>query len=331
MFETDWTFEKVKKYKENALKKLIYSTDNIREYKRCPHCGCTHFIKYGKYQGIQRYQCKNKECRKTFSNATNSVWKYLKQPPEKWLKYIELMGEKQTLKECSFKLKISMGTAFNWRHKIFEALEGIYSPEKFKNIVRVNSHFIEKCYKGSRNKHYTYEQKMNNKIEKMYGHIPREVCVLIAMGEKKLPLIRTTEPYERVEDNFENNILYIAAKDCYVHLDGDNNLSLIRKVIKYNKKLSNEVKKKYKLKIKFNKIEDNIGKDENMTKFLSHLASWMYRFRGVATKYLNHYYNFYSIMQSEEKFDCIKLFFDMLKYSSYSSVDFIRRLHIENY
>ncbi|MEX0123467.1 transposase, partial [Clostridium butyricum] len=84
MIERDWEFEKIKKYKENALRENIYNKGNVKKYKECPYCGSKSFVKYGKYNGIQRYQCKSEDCNKTFSNTTNSVWKYLKHKPEKW-------------------------------------------------------------------------------------------------------------------------------------------------------------------------------------------------------------------------------------------------------
>ncbi|MGL5479528.1 MAG: IS1/IS1595 family N-terminal zinc-binding domain-containing protein, partial [Clostridium sp.] len=34
----------------------------------CPHCDSKHFIKYGKYRCVQRYQCK--DCLKTFNEGT---------------------------------------------------------------------------------------------------------------------------------------------------------------------------------------------------------------------------------------------------------------------
>ncbi|WP_455798494.1 transposase-like zinc-binding domain-containing protein [Clostridium butyricum] len=69
MIERDWKFEKIKKYKENALRENIYNKENVKKYKECPYCGSKSFIKYGNYNRIQRYKCKNEECKKTFSNT----------------------------------------------------------------------------------------------------------------------------------------------------------------------------------------------------------------------------------------------------------------------
>ncbi|WP_455794955.1 hypothetical protein [Clostridium butyricum] len=55
-------------------------------------------------------------------------------------------------------------------------------PEKFDEVVD-GYYYTEKCYKGSRNKNYTYADKIKNKFDKMYGLVPRSVNVLIAEEE----------------------------------------------------------------------------------------------------------------------------------------------------
>ncbi|ETJ26094.1 hypothetical protein Q604_UNBC17529G0001, partial [human gut metagenome] len=70
-----------------------------------------------------------------------------------------------------------------------------------------------------RNKNYTYADKVKNKFDKMYGLVPRSVSVLIAEESGKMPLIRRTENDETIVNNFNNNVLKIAAKDCYMRTD----------------------------------------------------------------------------------------------------------------
>ena len=67
-----------RKLEENInslLKKEIYKNRN-KNIECCPICGGKKYIKHGSYKGIQRYKCK--ECGKTFSNTTNSLWSYSK-------------------------------------------------------------------------------------------------------------------------------------------------------------------------------------------------------------------------------------------------------------
>ena len=340
MIENDYKYDKIQKLKNNSFKERIYSSDNIKKFEKCPYCQCSHFIKFGKYQGIQRYRCKNEKCKKTFSNTTNSVWKYLKHDPEKWFKFIELMAEGYTLEICSKVLEISIVTAFYWRHKLLHAVENSYKPKNFKKIVNVHSYNIQKCYKGSRNKHYTPEQKLKNKIDKLYMRIPYDVEVLIAQENGDFPLINRTDSNSTFIDNLKENVLNITKRDCYIHKVDDNRNALTKLLIEYNKKLPKDVKRTYGFKVykEFytHEIKDNIVDRVNgifvSLKFrIDYLDSWIHRFRGIATKYINHYYNFYALIDSEKKFDYIKIFFKLLKNGSYISTENLILSHPENY
>jgi len=41
----------------------------------CKHCGCDEVVKYGKFQGIQRYWCKR--CRRKFTGVDSLMEKNL--------------------------------------------------------------------------------------------------------------------------------------------------------------------------------------------------------------------------------------------------------------
>jgi len=100
LIQEDLYLKQLKVYINSLLKKDIYKSRNIY---CCPICGSIKYIKYGSYDEIQRYKCK--ECKKTFSKTTNSLWSYSKKTPDKWIEFIELMMEKKSLRFCAEKLK----------------------------------------------------------------------------------------------------------------------------------------------------------------------------------------------------------------------------------
>ena len=57
-----------------------------------------HVIKFGFYNGIQRYKCKNKECGKTFNSNKNNPFRYSKKFKKMWEKYFEVF-----IQGCIFK------------------------------------------------------------------------------------------------------------------------------------------------------------------------------------------------------------------------------------
>ena len=336
MIKADYQLKEINEYKENVIKQDIYKTENIKMYECCPYCGYSYFIKYGRYKGIQRYQCKNENCRKTFSNTTCSVWKNLKHKPEKWMHFVELMCEELTLKQCSLALNISITTAFNWRHKILHAVENHYKPESFRESVAVSYYYIPRCYKGSRNKNYTKEEKKQNKINRMFGFVPHDVAILIASENDELPYISVKPGVKDLNETFKNEILNKTETGCFVHLYTLFEKMLEEQTMSYNKKLSKEIKRKFGFKIHKNwigqyHIKDSFKVSNTMKSFRGKVNSWMCRFRGVATKYVQHYHNFFSLINSINSFHCMNIFWELLRYGNYISVNQLRNTHVENY
>lgn len=320
MLKTDEGLKKFNKLKKDLLKRYIYRTENIGAYCCCPFCGSVHFIKYGKYDGIQRYMCK--ECKKTFSNTTNSVWKNLKKNPEKWIKFIELSLQGTTLKNCARILGMSITTAFYWRHKILHAIEKAYKIKTLKESAEVYVFMTGKCYKGSRNKHYTAEEKKIKRSNIRY-HFPHGIDVLVVTGNSDdACFVRRTEPNESNKDNFENNVLSIAHKHCYMKFDRTNKYDLRECIRKFNSKIPKKIREKYKTDFHIN---------IQCRSFVSCLNSWKKSFRGIATKYINHYYNFFTLIFNEIELDSLNLFSEILRNGLYISVRNLKSLHTENY
>ena len=332
MFDFDYRLKKLKEYKNNLKKHNLYSSKNIKRYECCPYCGKNQFIKHGKYNGIQRYRCKNVKCRKTFSNTTNSVWKYLKHEPEKWVEFIEYMAEGYPLRLCSRILNISLATAFYWRHKLLHAVENDIKPKEFVEMVNIKWIELSKCYKGSRNKHYTKKQNYENKIARLFCQVPYDVRILIASEKGAAPLIRTTQQNETFEENIENNVLSIVRDNCFVHQYYARLSGGCKPVIEHNKKLPREIKKKYCFKLHYNGMIDKIPREQEYNPiYFAKLFTWIHQFRGIATKYVDHYFNFYSLLYVQEHFDYFKVFFRLLKNCLYTSIENLKELHVENY
>ena len=76
----------------NSQVEQIY--EDVKEFrfskgKVCPHCSSKLISKNGKYNGKQRYICK--DCKRTFTDFTNSAVYRSKKSLDKWLKYANLL------------------------------------------------------------------------------------------------------------------------------------------------------------------------------------------------------------------------------------------------
>lgn len=74
--EKERVFQWVKRYVEPSSSVGGRLINEMRETRfnegfECPHCASEHVVRFGKYNGRQRYRCKC--CNKTFTDTTNTV------------------------------------------------------------------------------------------------------------------------------------------------------------------------------------------------------------------------------------------------------------------
>ena len=120
--------EQLKKLSAEELKNLlneVHKTQtSVKRFENgviCPICGKKHIQKFGNSSGIQRYRCK--DCGKTFTEYTKTVFFSTKKDYDTWFMYIDLMMTGLPLAKIAPKCGISVLTAFRWRHKVLNAIK----------------------------------------------------------------------------------------------------------------------------------------------------------------------------------------------------------------
>ena len=134
----------------------------------CPHCGSNKICKNDFTGKAQKFRCnnchKNKKngkalgkypqfkcnnCNKNYSIKTNTIFYHSKKNIELWQEYIELFAEGLSLRKIVEKLdnKISLPTAFYWRHKILKVLTKKDDNNKLGGIVEADETFFEESQK----------------------------------------------------------------------------------------------------------------------------------------------------------------------------------------
>jgi len=88
----------------------------------CPHCASIKVVRFGSYRSRQRYLCKS--CKKTFTDLSSTALHYIHNK-EKFFNAAKLMLNGHTLSQTAQIVKVSIPTAFNWRHKILENLHNL--------------------------------------------------------------------------------------------------------------------------------------------------------------------------------------------------------------
>jgi transposase-like protein len=86
----------------------------------CPHCSSDHIVRFGTYNGFQRYRCKS--CFKTFTDTTNTIL-YRTRRKNEWITFVECMFKGYSLRKSSEIVGVTWVTLFYWRHKLLSALK----------------------------------------------------------------------------------------------------------------------------------------------------------------------------------------------------------------
>ena len=105
-----------KKYYNNV------EENKIKEGKQCPYCKGEKIIKFGFFNGHQRFRCKNELCKKTFTASINNPFRYSKKFRKNYEKYFEFFIQGLPLRICAAKTGITLVTAFFWRHRFLHDL-----------------------------------------------------------------------------------------------------------------------------------------------------------------------------------------------------------------
>ncbi len=259
--------QKKKKVKRNPFPKEIVNLP----IKECPHCGSSHFVKFGKYVNVSRYRCKI--CRRTFIPTSGSSIHYINKK-EKFLQLFDMFnsGEVLTIKNISKKFGISILTAFDWRHKIFLALQLVRQDYESVTIAnKVSFNFNEKGRKSGTAIRKRILQKVN----------------LCSITDSRLTEFKFVNVGDSISKDFHERFSGRVANKSLLFFKDDEKI-----LIDDLKNLNKEKNRRVKIKSLEKSLKIHRYKVEEFKEFINRFM------RGVATKYLQVYANFYSFLQS---------------------------------
>ena len=272
MIQEDVNFEKLEGHFGKLLKCDIYKNRCIDE---CLYCKSKNYIKFGTYKGIQRYRCK--ECEKTFSKTTKSMWSYSKKQPEVWVKFVELMLQKKSLRACAKILKINIRTAFIWRHKIMRELTSDVMAEHLEGKVFIAKTIEKENFKGCR---------------KITALERKNIWIVAARDRRDSMIAMPVCMQFWNEDNFNKIIYSKITEDSYIVPDNDRYMMNIAK--NHNKG-----------------IVLNSKLEKSVRNFRRNLRNWIGIFRGVATKYLEGYLSYFVLFNLYKKFNSLDFTYNL--------------------
>ena len=247
----------------------------------CPHCGLVDVKKNGKTKtGHQRFQCKG--CGKSFTYATRTIFHGAKLPLDTYLRYVHCMMHGMTVRATAYECRISKNAAFFLRHKILDALQEMQSKVKLDGIVEADETFFRISFKGNHSRSQFFsmprEPHMRGERSKKRGISLEKVCVPCAVNRDGKSIAQIANlgraSVRSISSVFGGRIspdavLCTDKHNAYVGFAEREGINLLQ--LKSTQRVSGP-----------------LG-IQHINGYHSQLKTFMERFHGVATKYLNNY------------------------------------------
>ncbi|MFC4770348.1 IS1595 family transposase, partial [Effusibacillus consociatus] len=242
----------------------------------CPHCLARgRFKKNGTYRGRQRYLCHT--CKRTFNDLTGTPvhqTHYL----DKWPEYLKCMEQGLSIRKCAQKVGISVPTAFTWRHKILHALSEIKT-QSLEGIVEVDETYILHSEKGKRN--LPRKARRRGGVAKKRGISNEQVCILVARDRTK-QTVSEAVTFGRLDAATLDQVLSSRLQQGVILCtDEEQTFRKYCRERQIQHEKVNPGKKRY--------VTKEIYHIQNVNAYHERFKSFLATFRGVSTKYLNHY------------------------------------------
>lgn len=264
---------------EDEVGQVLAKHEN--QISSCPHCHCRTLSKWGSTaQGRQRYLCR--DCHKTFSTLTGTSL-YRMKKPDKWLKYINCMILSTTLRAAAKTLGINLKTAFKWRHRLLKN-PCAHQPTELVGIIEADETFVAESFKGSK--------KMPRESRKRGGEGRQEVPILLALDRSGSVNHHVLERDTKEEISFALKPLLTA--DSVLCTDGNLSYKSIVKELDFN------IDHKRLIALDNQKVIDKIYHIQTLNNLTMRWKTWMKRFFGVGTAYLDNYIAWFIFMENKE-------------------------------
>lgn len=114
-----------------SRKEIIYLLKiiNDKTNRKCPYCHSTVISRHQKYtkykDGVTKERFRCKDCRKTFSDTTNTIFHNAKLSFEKIQMCVKEVTNEATIRNAAKNVDISVPTAFYMKHKILNSTEAL--------------------------------------------------------------------------------------------------------------------------------------------------------------------------------------------------------------
>jgi transposase-like protein len=250
----------------------------------CPECQSTNFRRNGHQQGQQVYLCK--DCGRQYRQSSGTFISWLKKP-ELLHTYIRHMLQGHSLRKCADLTNISLQTSFDWRHKVLTAIGKVNQDVTFSGIVESDEIFIAHSEKGNKNLTRSPRKRGKSlKVKKQRGIGQDQVAVISTVDRQGNQSFVVATRGRISKSDIDKVLSGKLAKDATLCTDSHRSYTAFSK--------SNKLKH-VKINASKGQIVKGIYHVQHVNQKASDLRDFIRSFKGVSTKYLQNYLNWYTI------------------------------------
>ncbi|WP_417067145.1 IS1595 family transposase [Niveibacterium terrae] len=241
----------------------------------CPHCHAEagNLRPWGFTRGLARYRCQC--CRRTCTALTGSSLARL-QHPDQWSAYAQALIDGLSVRAAAQICGLSKNTSFLWRHR-FLALIAEHRDEHEAGIVEAGETFFRESFKGQR--HIPRPARQRGGLGRAPDTDAAQIPVLVVRDRSghtadfKLDRLDAAQLAERLKPLVYADVL-LCTDDAAAYADFARAAQLTHVAVR---------------EPPGRRSQGGAYHIQNVSAYHGRLQSWMARFHGVATRYLDNY------------------------------------------
>ena len=253
------------------------------ETRACPHCNGAKVVRNGSASGLQRYKCRT--CQRTFNALSTTPLARLRMKA-KWLQQQEVLLQGLSVSKAAVALEVAATTAFRWRHRFLQLTQAVKALE-LTGVVEADETFFLRSSKG---------QRPGRKPRKRGGRASRE-----ERGMDLIPILVARDRSGATADFLLEAVSKVCLSEVLkprIHTDAilctDGSAAMAAAADE--------------LQVRHEPVNLSAGERvrgpwhiQNVNAYHGRLKSWIARFRGVATSYLENYLGWFRALDRASK------------------------------
>lgn len=241
----------------------------------CPRCQADSPYRHGHANGLQRYRCRI--CSRTFNALSGTPLARLRHKAH-WIDYLDGMLDSRSVRRSAFDIGVASATSFRWRHR-FLGLSKNDRPERLSGIAEADEMYVLESHKGSRNLDRPPRKRGGRATKR--GISDEQMCILVARDRSGQTIdavtgkgmLRKEQLLEHLGPRLERDVLLVtdshAAYPPFAREAGISHEAV---------NPSAGIRRHGALHI------------QNVNAYHSRMRAWLLPFRGIASRYLSHYF-----------------------------------------